>query len=115
MIESFQEYAVAVESVAVYPDSGTGSILALTYCTLGLTGEAGEFAEKVKKIMRDHGSEISHEQHIALVKELGDVLWYVTRAAAELGVPLSIVADDNITKLMDRKARGVLSGAGDNR
>lgn len=119
MIDTFSQYAVAVDSVAVYPESGTGSLTALLYCTLGMNGEAGEFAEKVKKLMRDSGitdvNDLTREQHIALLKELGDVLWYVCRTATELGVPLSLVADDNITKLMDRKARGVLGGSGDNR
>ena len=119
MIDTFAQYAVAVESVARYPDSGTGSLTALLYCTLGMNGEAGEFAEKVKKLMRDDGvTDVAHltfDQHKALLKELGDVLWYVTRTAAELGVPLSLVADDNITKLLDRRERGVLGGSGDNR
>lgn len=115
MIQGLDEYGVAIETVAVYPESGTGSLLALIYCTLGLTGEAGEFAEKVKKIMRDSNGEISHEQALQLTLELGDVLWYVTRAAAELGESLSRVANLNVDKLMDRKARGVLGGSGDSR
>lgn len=114
-IQGLDEYGVAIETVAVYPESGTGSLLALIYCTLGLTGEAGEFAEKVKKIMRDNDGVISNEQRTALVQELGDVLWYVTRAASELGESLSRVATANMEKLLDRKARGVLGGSGDTR
>lgn len=118
-IDTFTEYAQAVESVSVYPESGTGSLTALLYCTLGMNGEAGEFAEKIKKLMRDVGidgvNDLTYDQHRALLKELGDVLWYVARTAAELGVPLNLVAEDNIAKLFDRRDRGVLSGSGDNR
>jgi NTP pyrophosphatase (non-canonical NTP hydrolase) len=82
---------------------------------LGLAGEAGEVAEKYKKIIRDKKGVVSHTDKDEIAKELGDVLWYVAMLAAYLGVPLSQVADLNITKLSSRKQRGVQRGSGDNR
>lgn len=82
---------------------------------LGLAGEAGETADKVKKILRDKGGYASEEDREALVKELGDVLWYVANVARYLDVPLSEVAEGNIKKLSSRKKRGKLHGAGDER
>jgi NTP pyrophosphatase (non-canonical NTP hydrolase) len=82
---------------------------------LGINGEAGEVAEKVKKIIRDKGGVISDEDKLELAKELGDVLWYLAVFAHDLGVPLDKIAAQNLDKLQSRKARGVLGGAGDNR
>ena len=82
---------------------------------LGLTGEAGETADKIKKIVRDKGGVISDDDREAIVKELGDVLWYVAGLARYLEVSLSEVASKNIKKLESRMERGVLHGAGDER
>ena len=82
---------------------------------LGLTGEAGETADKVKKIVRDKNGVISDEDRESIIKELGDVLWYVAGLARYLEVPLSEVADKNIKKLESRMKRGVLKGEGDER
>ncbi len=82
---------------------------------LGLVGEAGEAADKVKKILRDKGGRASEEDKAEIVKELGDVLWYVANVARSLGVSLSEVAEGNIEKLSSRKKRGKLTGSGDNR
>ena len=82
---------------------------------LGINGEAGEVAEKVKKIIRDKNGVISDEDKLELAKELGDVLWYLAVFAHDLGVPLDNIAEQNLAKLQSRKARGVLGGAGDNR
>lgn len=82
---------------------------------LGLPGEAGEVTDKFKKIIRDKGGEISAEDKAAIVKELGDVLWYLAGIARYLGVPLSEVAKINVEKLEDRLARNVLHGEGDER
>ena len=82
---------------------------------LGLAGEAGETADKVKKIIRDRGGRASEEDKEALVKELGDVLWYVANIARYVDVPLSAVAKGNIEKLNSRKKRNKLHGEGDNR
>ncbi len=82
---------------------------------LGLAGEAGEAADKVKKIIRDKGGYASEEDRAALVKELGDVMWYVANVARYLGVSLSEVAEGNIEKLSSRKKRNKLHGEGDER
>lgn len=82
---------------------------------LGLVGEAGETADKVKKIIRDKGGHASDEDREAIIKELGDVLWYVANVARYLNVSLSEVAEINIEKLSSRKKRGKLHGEGDER
>lgn len=82
---------------------------------LGLAGEAGETADKVKKILRDKGGYASEEDRIELIKELGDVLWYVANVARYLDVDLSDIAKSNIEKLESRRKRNKLHGEGDNR
>lgn len=82
---------------------------------LGLVGEAGETADKIKKIIRDKGGFASEEDREEIIKELGDVLWYVANISRYLGVPLSQVADGNLKKLESRKKRNKLHGEGDNR
>jgi len=82
---------------------------------LGLVGEAGELADKYKKIIRDKGSVISGTDNAELVKELGDVLWYVATLARYLGTTLDDVASLNVAKLTDRQARNLIQGEGDNR
>jgi NTP pyrophosphatase (non-canonical NTP hydrolase) len=92
---------------------------ALAYPTLGLAGEAGEFADKVKKLWRNkniqEGTQLSEEDKQSLELELGDVMWYVSALARRLGSSLENIAEKNITKLRDRKARGVIRSEGDNR
>ena len=88
---------------------------AIVYPTLGLTNEAGEFAGKVKKILRDKGGVISAEDREALKSELGDVLWYLTQICTQLDLELSEVAQANIAKLSSRKRRGKIGGDGDSR
>ena len=82
---------------------------------LGLNGEAGEVAEKLKKIIRDKNGEISESDKQELAKELGDVLWYLAVFAHDLGVSFDDIAATNLKKLSDRKQRNVLGGSGDNR
>lgn len=82
---------------------------------LGITGEAGEVADKVKKIIRDKGGYASEEDRMEIAKELGDVLWYVANVARYLDVSLSDIAEGNIAKLSSRKKRNKLHGEGDNR
>lgn len=90
----------------VYPEK-----FAVIYPALGLTGEAGEIAEKVKKSLRGD-RELDRE---AVLKELGDPLWYITSMADDLGYTLQDVIDANVEKLTSRKERGVLKGSGDDR
>ena len=82
---------------------------------LGLTGEAGETADKVKKIIRDKKGEFTDEDKGEIVKELGDVMWYLAGISRFLGVELSEVATLNLTKLESRLNRGKIGGSGDNR
>lgn len=82
---------------------------------LGLVGESGEIAEKFKKIIRDKNGELTEEAKTEIIKELGDVLWYITTIAHLLGSDLETVAKRNNEKLLSRKARGKISGSGDNR
>ena len=82
----------------------------LYYFSLGLTGESGEVADKVKKLLRD-----GKMDWLELGKELGDVLFYVAQIAKCCGLTLEEVAQMNIDKLQSRKSRGKISGSGDNR
>ena len=106
----FDDYQEAAKRTAQYPKE-----MGLYYTALGLASEAGEFAGKVKKVMRDSGGVVTQEARDALVAELGDCAWYVAMAAKELGVPLSRVARLNLEKLASRKKRGVIGGSGDAR
>lgn len=87
----------------------------LLHWVLGVNGEAGEIAEKFKKIIRDKNGEISDADKQELAKEIGDVLWYLAVLANDLGFSFEDIAQQNIEKLQSRKERGVLGGSGDNR
>jgi NTP pyrophosphatase (non-canonical NTP hydrolase) len=72
-------------------------------------------AEHAKKAIRDDGGQVTDERRAAMSKELGDVLWYVSQIASELGLDLDEIASANLEKLLSRQRRGVLSGSGDER
>lgn len=114
-MQGFDEYQYQASRTAVYPHCGEKSIGGLIYTTLGLTGEAGELANKLKKILRDRGGVVDVEIRYTLAKELGDVLWYVAMLAQELDYDLSDIARLNIENLQGRQVRGTLQGEGDNR
>src|ERR671917_1854795 len=107
----FSEYQEQSRRTATYPHAGEN----LTYPALGLCGEAGEVAEKVKKALRDDGGVLTDERRAALAAELGDVLWYAAQLATEAGLDLGEVADENLAKLLSRRERNVLQGSGDTR
>ena len=110
---TFDQYQTAAGKTAVYPDSGAESLIAISYCALGLAGEAGEVFNKIKKLLRDGDSP---EKRKEITKEVGDVLWYISRLLKELGgYSMAEIAQGNIEKLLDRRARGVTQGSGDNR
>jgi NTP pyrophosphatase (non-canonical NTP hydrolase) len=106
-----RDYQSLSRRTAAYPDAGAN----LVYPTLGLAGEAGEVAEKVKKLIRDDAGVLSDERRAAIGAELGDVLWYVAQVATEAGLDLEELAQANLDKLASRAQRGVLSGSGDER
>lgn len=106
------DYQQLAKLTAIYPHNGTGHDNAITYTILGAVGEAGELGNAWKKAMRDGDPAPIKEQ---LRYELGDVLWYVANLATELGMTLEQVAQCNLDKLSDRKARGKLKGSGDKR
>jgi len=101
----FSSYQKRAKSTAIYPEA-----YKLVYPALGLAGETGEVAEKVKKSIRDGNLDVE-----GLKKELGDVLWYIAAIANDMGFDLSEIAQMNLDKLESRKNRGVLGGSGDNR
>lgn len=105
-IQTFEDYFEFTSTTAIYPNTEANS-----YLVLGLVGEAGEVAEKTKKVLRD-GTPMDRE---LLKLELGDVLWYLTRLCDEYGFTLREVAQANADKLDSRRVRGVLGGSGDTR
>ena len=108
---NFNDYQQKSRATAQYPAIGHPVI----YPALGLVNEAGEVAGKIKKIFRDKQGVIGAAEREALKAELGDVLWYIAQVATELDLPLDEIAEANITKLLDRQARGKIQGDGDNR
>ena len=106
-ISDLDMYQKVAKTTAIYPREQ-----AIIYPSLGLTGEAGEVANKVKKIIRD-GTNQNTIQEIS--NEIGDVLWYVALLADDIGCKLSDIANDNLIKLENRKKKGTLHGSGDGR
>ena len=107
---NFNDYQQMVEDTALYPEDQE-----VIYPALGLNGEAGEVADKIKKVIRDKGGEYSNEDRWEIVKELGDVLWYIVALGKDLGYDLDEIAEANYDKLRSRLDRGVVAGSGDNR
>jgi NTP pyrophosphatase (non-canonical NTP hydrolase) len=97
----FEEYQMEAKQTALYPNR----LKNLEYPTLGLAGEAGEVANIVKKIQRDHGGVITDDTRTKLKDELGDVLWYISACADELGLTLTEIAEYNVEKLAKRHNR----------
>lgn len=106
------DYQQLAKSTAIYQ---AVTDMGLIYTTLGLVGEAGELANKLKKVIRDNNGVLTYEVQEALADELGDVLWYVAMVAEELDYTLNDIATGNLTKLAARQAKGTLKGAGDDR
>jgi NTP pyrophosphatase (non-canonical NTP hydrolase) len=104
------EYQKAALTTAVYPEDKR-----IIYPALGMCGEAGEVADKVKKVIRDNNQNFTNDRKREIAKEIGDVLWYCATLSHDLGFSLEEVAQMNIDKLASRQRRGKLSGSGDNR
>lgn len=115
----FDEYQKYAAYTAIYP--GRGELLGLAYAALGAANEAGEVAGKVKKLIRDAGGTLDEDRALAILAEIGDVLWYLAETAsnvalmADIDITLDDVAENNVQKLLDRKSRNVIQGDGDNR
>jgi len=105
------EYQKRAKTTAVY----TSAEQQLVCTVLGLNGEAGEVAEKIKKIIRDKNSVVSDLDRTEIQKELGDVLWYLAVLSDTLGIEFEAVAHMNLEKLQSRFDRGAIHGQGDNR
>jgi NTP pyrophosphatase (non-canonical NTP hydrolase) len=108
---NLSDYQERSRATAVYPEAGSN----LLYPTLGLCGESGEVAEKIKKMVRDEGGVLTDERRQALSKEMGDVLWYLAQLATEAHLDLDAIAEANLAKLLSRQHRDQLNGSGDNR
>lgn len=128
IVTSLNEYQELSSGTAIYP--GQGTPLGLCYVALKMNGEAGEFAEHIGKALRDDEmmspqiiydgeyqgmKPLNDHRRDLLIKECGDVLWYVAAACRELGVTLEDAANANIRKLQDRQRRNTLQGSGDER
>lgn len=110
MEKTLNEYQRGAIETAIYPDDYN-----IIYPALGLAGEAGEVADKVKKVLRDNNGDFSPEKKLEIVKEIGDVLWYCASLSNDLGYTLEEVARINYEKLKSRQARNIINGNGDNR
>lgn len=107
-LNDYQNHAL---ETAIYPSNAK-----IVYPTLGLTGEAGEVADKVKKVIRDKNGDfgLAETKH-NIAEEIGDVLWYMAALSHDLGYTLEEIAEMNYAKLKSRQVRGKLHGNGDNR
>jgi NTP pyrophosphatase (non-canonical NTP hydrolase) len=118
---AFNQYQKDAIVTAAYP--GQGSLMGLAYASLGLTGEAGETVEQVKKTWRDDGVtvetfgeyQVTGERREKILKELGDLLWYAAQICTELRADLGDVAAGNIAKLRTRQANNLIHGEGSDR
>lgn len=107
---NFKKYQKESKKTAIYPIDKS-----LEYLSLGICGESGEIAEKIKKIIRDKNGKISEEDKELITKELGDVLWYISQIASHLNESLEKIAIENLEKIFSRLERNKIRGNGDNR
>ena len=107
---TLNEYQIKALTTKTY---GTGENI--IYPTLGLNGEAGEVAEKVKKVLRDNDGFFTEQSKIEIAKELGDCMWYIAALANDIGYTLDGIAEMNVEKLKSRQERDKIHGNGDNR
>lgn len=113
MLEDYVEFT---RSMAIYsPQPGEARV----YCALGLAGEVGEVVDKIQKVIRRRGfagaAKVTYEELEGIALEMGDAFYYFVRLADELGLTVEQIVEMNTLKLKDRRARGVVDGAGDNR
>ena len=106
-LDEYQNHAL---ETAIYPKQ-----YKVIYPALGITGEAGECSDKVKKVIRDNNGEFTDDRKREIAKEIGDVLWYCAALAHDIGYTLNEVGEMNVEKLNSRKKRNKINGSGDNR
>jgi len=107
----FNEYQNLAHKTSQCPMIGKNFV----YPVLGLAGETGEFVNKIKKIFRDDGGNITESRKQEIIKELGDLLWYIAECSTQLNLSLEEIASINIEKLKKRQQEGKITGDGDNR
>lgn len=112
---SLTDYQITTMTTSIYPEAGAATFDAVNYCLVGMAGEVGEVMNKWGKVIRDQNKQWTEEQAQDFAKEIGDVLWFATRAVDEFGFSVEKILHDNLQKLKSRHARGVISGSGDNR
>ncbi len=113
--EAIHNYVISLQIPDTDKALALEELLRITYTILGLNGEAGELADKMKKVIRDSKGIITPAIRTELLKEGGDVLWYIPEFTVALNSSLDEVAEMNLAKLESRYNRGVTSGSGDNR
>lgn len=109
-LNEYQEGAMLTRTPETYREDKK-----IIYPTLGLTGEAGEVSDKVKKVLRDCNGDFDNEKRKAIALEVGDCLWYCAALAKDLGYSLEEIAKMNLDKLADRERRNKIHGEGDER
>lgn len=107
---TFNSYQEAASKTAIYPQN-----LKILYPLIGLAGETGEVAEKIKKVLRDNNGIFSEEKKKEIAKELGDVLWYLSSIATDMDYSLDEIVRMNLQKISARKENNLIHGDGDNR
>lgn len=106
----FNSYQLEAIGTAIFPKEK-----AMEYLTLGLCGESGEVANKIKKVLRDNDGKYSNEKRKEICDELGDVMWYLAVLAYHLNTDLETIANQNLEKLFRRRENNTIGGSGDNR
>lgn len=109
---TLDEYQKEALVTAIFSDD---TFKDLVHWGFGVVGEAGEIAEKLKKLIRDKDAQLTAQDVDELIKEIGDVMWYLAVLSKHLGVSFEEVGTRNIAKLRSRQARGRIQGSGDNR
>ena len=109
-MSDFNSYQRMAATTAIYPEEHR-----ILYPALGLAGEAGEVANKVKKLIRDGPEGRPDDWREQIASEIGDVLWYCASLATDLNLTLAMIAAQNEKKLLKRKVAGTIGGSGDNR
>jgi NTP pyrophosphatase (non-canonical NTP hydrolase) len=109
-MSDFNSYQRSASGTAIYPEKHR-----ITYPALGMAGEAGEVANKVKKLIRDGPENRPETWREDIASEIGDVLWYCAALASDLNLSLGMIAAQNLIKLDKRKDKGTLGGSGDTR